>query len=93
VKIVIRHRGVLGAFGYRGVKDMRVSARRSALRRASMSLGWLYIIRKLNALYVFNKYKNPRLALVFRTDREFASDAHASAKNKRPQRPPRQPAR
>ena len=80
VRIVMKHRGVLGAFGYHDVKSLSVAKRRAALRKAAAALGWLYLIRKLNALYVFNKYRNPVVARVFRQDREYASARHAATK-------------
>lgn len=82
MRIVIKHRGVLGAFGYHGVKGMSVGRRREALRRAAGALGWLYLIRKLNALFVFNKYRHPELAARFRADRDFASAQHSQAKTR-----------
>lgn len=81
VRIVMKHRGVLGAFGYHDVKSLTIQKRRAALRKAAAALGWLYLVRKLNALYVFNKYRNPAVASVFRQDREYASARHAATKN------------
>ncbi len=81
VKIVIKHPGVLGAFGYHDVKHLSTAKRRAALRMASRVLGWLYLIRKLNALYVFNKYRNPQVAALFLTDRQYASARHAAEKS------------
>ena len=80
VHIVIKHRGVLGAFGYHDVKTLSLAKRRAALRKAAAALGWLYLVRKLNALYVFNKYRNPAVANAFREDREYASARHAASK-------------
>lgn len=80
VRIVIKHRGVLGAFGYHDIKHLSVSKRRAALRKAANVLGWLYLVRKLNALYVFNKYKHKELAAKFKQDREYASARHAATK-------------
>lgn len=77
--IRIQHPGVLGEFGYHDVKRLSLKQRRAALRRAAKRLGWLYLIRKLNALYVFNKHRHPALAARFRKDREFASAQYASS--------------
>lgn len=82
VHIVIKHRGVLGAFGYHAVKSMTLEKRRAALAKAAAVLGWLYLIRKLNALYVFNKYRHPGTAAKFRADRNFASSQHRATKKK-----------
>lgn len=83
-RIVIKHRGVLGAFGYHDVKGLSVRKRRSALRAAAMQLGWLYLIRKLNALYVFNKNRHPATARMFEEDRQYASAQHARTKRRNP---------
>lgn len=80
VHIHIMHPGVLGEYGYHGVKGLSEKKRHAALRRAARVLGWLYIIRKLNALYVFNKYRHPAVAAIFKADREYASARHAASK-------------
>ena len=75
--IHVKGRGSLGLYGYADVQRKSRMARRRALTLASRDLGWLYVIRKLNALYVFNKYRNPSLAAAFKEDREYASAKHA----------------
>ena len=82
VHIPMKHPGLLGAFGYHDVKDLTVAKRRAALRRAAKSLGWLYLIRKLNALYVFNKKRHVALAARFEQDRQYASAQYARGKKK-----------
>lgn len=79
VHIVMKPPGVLGKYGYHNIKGLTQAQRRAALRRAAKELGWLYLIRKLNALYVFNKNEHPSLAAKFCTDREYASERHAAA--------------
>lgn len=76
VRIVLKHPGILGEFGYHDVRHLSEAKRRAALRRAARALGWLYLIRKLNVLFVFNKHKHPDLAELFKTDREYASAQH-----------------
>lgn len=76
VHIAMKHKGILAEYGYHDVKHLTLPRRRAALRRAAAHLGWLYLIRKLNALYVFNKHRHPTLAAKFRKDREFASAQH-----------------
>lgn len=76
VHIVVKHAGVLGAFGYRDVASLSIAKRRAALRAAAKATGWLYLVRKLNALYVFNKHRHVALAARFREDREYASARH-----------------
>jgi len=78
----MKHPGMLGGFGYHDVKDLPVAKRRTALRRAAKSLGWLYLIRKLNALYVFNKDRHAALAARFEEDRRYASAQYAIGKKK-----------
>lgn len=72
----MKHPGVLGAFGYHNIKRLTVAQRRAALRKAAQALGWLYLVRKLNALYVFNKHRHPVTAASFKADREYASAQH-----------------
>ena len=72
----MKHRGVLGAYGYRHVASKTPKQRRAALSRAAKALGWLYLVRKLNALYVFNKHRHPDLAARFMANRQFASAKH-----------------
>ena len=83
VHIVMKHPGILAAFGYHDVKRLTVRQRQAALSRAARELGWLYLVRKLNALYVFNKHRHPALAARFRRDREFASARHAAEKKRK----------
>lgn len=59
---------------------MSQAKRRAALRRAAKQLGWLYLVRKLNALYVFNKNRHAALAARFRKDREYVSAQYATSK-------------
>lgn len=80
VRIVIQHRGVLGAFGYKGVKSLSLAQRRAALHAAADKLGWVYLARRLNALYVFNRSKHPDLAAKFKADRQYASAQAAAAR-------------
>lgn len=63
-------------FGYKDVKTLGVQRRRAALDAAAKNLSWLYLIRKLNALYVFNKIRHVRLAAIFKADRDYASLRH-----------------
>ena len=71
------HAGNLTAHGYSGVARLSAAERKAALRRAAREHGWLHIVRKLNALYVLNKYKHPWLASRFRVDRMYASAQYA----------------
>lgn len=72
VMIKLDNRGVLGSFGYKDVKKLSIAARRAALHRAAKQLGWAYIVRRLNVLYIFNKRRHPDTAALFRADRDYA---------------------
>lgn len=72
-RIVLEHRGVLGAFGYHAVASLSLQERRAALHRAASSLGWPYLVKRLNVLYIFNKNRHPALAAKFKADRMYAS--------------------
>ena len=74
VRIRLRHRGALGAHGYSAIKDKTVAQRQAALTRASGVMGWATIVRRLNVLYIYNKKRRPRIAALFRQDREYASE-------------------
>ena len=75
-RIHIQHKGDLSHFGYHGVKDLTLAARRRALRAAAKVWGWLHLLRKLNALYVFNMHRNPDVAAIFHADQQYASWHH-----------------
>ena len=83
VRIRIKHRGDLAAFGYRDIRSTSTPKRQHALRAAAREYGWLRLIRKLNALFVFNKRRFPALAARFQADRNFASSQYARAKKTR----------
>lgn len=68
-KIILKKRDTLSKHGYAGRYGER--RRRKALRAAVDEYGHVYVIRKLNVLYVFNKYKNPPLAKTFRADMKY----------------------
>ena len=72
-------KGTLGQFGYTG-KEPSISKRRRCLSKAGKSLGFLVVIRKLNAVYVLNKNTNPTIAKRFKADRNWASIKHKKAK-------------
>lgn len=64
-------KGVLEKFGYFDVRRMPTSKRQHALKRALGELKPLALFRRLNALYVLNKDKDPDIAKVFRSDRDW----------------------
>jgi len=61
--------GFLRQFGYSAYSSEQ--ERRKALDEAVKNYGGLSVFRKLNAIYVLNKNKNPSLAKVFLKDREY----------------------
>jgi hypothetical protein len=79
-RIRLQHPGLLKAYGYVHVAGMPAGARRAALARAAANHGWTYLVRRLNVLFVFNKWRHPALAAIFRADRDFASTQLAKAR-------------
>ena len=80
VRLQLRHRGLLGEFGYKDVKSKTSGQRRAALRRAAESMGWQRIVQRLNVLYIFNRRRRPATAALFREDRDYASAQLSAAK-------------
>jgi len=64
-------KGELRKYGYTDVNSLAVKERRDALKRAVSVLGSLSVWKKLNVIYVYNKFKNPDLAAVFISDRDW----------------------
>ena len=62
-------KGHLTKFGYRVKKNL--SIRRRALASAVKEYGSLCVFRKLNAVYVLNKNKNPGKSKIFKRDRNW----------------------
>ena len=71
VRVRLRHRGMLGQFGYRGVKTLTQAQRHAALTAAAVRLGPTVVIRRLSVLAVFTKNKDPKLSGVYRSDMAF----------------------
>jgi len=66
-------KGELGKHGYKDVKLLTVAQRRAALRSAAAEFGWSTVQKKLNVLYVYNKYRHPETAALFWADAAWAS--------------------
>lgn len=62
-------KGDLSQYGYATAKS--VDERHKALTKAAKKYGSTSVFRKLNALYVYNKNKNPVVAGKFMKDRDF----------------------
>lgn len=71
-------KGELGKHGYSGVKYLSTAQRRAALRSAAAEFGWSVVQKKLNVLYVYNKYRHPAIAAIFRADAQYASRQRTS---------------
>ena len=65
--------GVLGDYGYKNVKNMTELARHRALLRVIRDGKEepLSLFRRLNALMVLFKYKDPKLSVIFKKDRDY----------------------
>ena len=73
-------RGSLGSFGYHAT--LPPAPRRRALLKAARFWGLIYVIRKLNAVYVFNKYRRPDLATIFKDDRDYLRGKYRAARDR-----------
>ena len=67
--LFILKKGTLSRFGY-SMKNSQ-SKRHKSLKKAIKIIKPLSIYRKLNALYVLNKNRNPRTAKLFKDDAEW----------------------
>ena len=69
-------KGLLSKYGYTSKKS--TTARRLALKRAVKKYGNLSLFRKLNAIYVLQKNRNPRTAQIFKKDRNWVKKHYLS---------------
>lgn len=65
--------GTLSKFGYKNVKTMTETMRRRALNKVLNhgNESPLALFRRLNALMVLFKYKDPKLSKIFKNDRDY----------------------
>lgn len=65
--------GTLSKFGYKNVKTMTETMRRRALNKVlrHSNESPLALFRRLNALMVLFKYKDPKLSKIFKDDRDY----------------------
>ena len=68
-QLFILEKGTLTKYGYHS--NQSIVERREALKKALKNTKPLSLYRKLNALYVLNKNKNPPLAKLFRNDADW----------------------
>ena len=73
-------KGELRSFGYSA--DDSEEKRHKSLRAASKKYTSLSVLRKLNALMVYNKRTQPEHAIVYKADREYVSELHKKEKSK-----------
>jgi hypothetical protein len=69
-------KGSLGMYGYKGVSTKTSTERRKYLKEALKHEDALPVFRKLNALYVVNKNKNPCLSAIFESDRNWVQSKY-----------------
>ena len=67
--IAILKPGMLTSFGYH--VDLPVKEREIALKKAYKSYGYSTLIKRLNILAVYNKYKNPEIVDIVQKDMDF----------------------
>lgn len=70
-QLFILTKGELQEFGYENIKDMTKAQRHDALKQALTRIKPLSLFRKLNALYILNKDKDPTIASIFAEDRDW----------------------
>ncbi|AYV81829.1 MAG: hypothetical protein Harvfovirus66_10 [Harvfovirus sp.] len=71
-------RGVLGQYGYKNVDNLSTQQRHKALDKALDSgVKPLPLLRRVNALYVLNKNKDPSLAKKFQADVDYIRKTRA----------------
>lgn len=69
-------KGSLGMYGYKDVSTKTSTERRSYLSKALKHEDALPVFRKLNALYVVNKNRNPCLSAIFESDRNWVQSKY-----------------
>ena len=67
--IAVLKPGMLTSYGYH--IDLPMKERHAALKKAYKAYGYSKLIKRLNILVVYNKYKNPKTAEIAHKDMEF----------------------
>lgn len=70
-RLFVLERGVLKKYGYTDIHDLTTEERHDALDKALKEIEPLPLLRRVNALYVLNKNKDPELAEKFHEDVEY----------------------
>ena len=68
-KIGYLNKGGFTKYGYYDVKSLTLRKRKIRLRKAIKDLGALTVWKRLNVIYIYNKYKNPEVAKIFYDDK------------------------
>ena len=76
VKIGPLRKGELTQFGYEKVKTLSQKKRRKALKLAVAKYGSLSVWKKINVLYVYNKYMNPKLSELYNDDKKWIKNTY-----------------
>ncbi len=67
--IAVLKPGMLTSYGYH--IDLPMKERHTSLKKAYKAYGYSKLIKRLNILVVYNKYKNPKIADIAHKDMEF----------------------
>ena len=67
--IAVLKPGMLTSYGYH--IDLPMKERHAALKKAYKAYGYSKLIKRLNILVVYNKYKNPKTAEIAHKDMEY----------------------
>jgi len=67
--IAVLKPGMLTSYGYH--IDLPMKERHAALKKAYKAYGYSKLIKRLNILVVYNKYKNPKIADIAHKDMEY----------------------
>ena len=70
---------MLTAFGYH--IDLPMKERQSALKKAYKAYGYSKLIKRLNILVVYNKYKHPKIADIAHKDMEYIQKLEDEKRN------------
>lgn len=76
--LFVLRKGTLSKYGYSDVQELSKTERYHALKKALQHLDPLVVFRKLNALYILNKNRNPYVAKIFRDDSHWVRDNYMS---------------
>ena len=73
---------MLSKYGYKDVLHTNREKRRKSLKRALKAYGGPTLIRRLNAVSVLNRNRNPRLSKTFRNDMHWVQKQYRKSKSR-----------